>query len=85
MPDPFWQSIFQSIASAGLPAVLMAIAVWYLQKSNAELITQLNKEREERLCTLEAHIETCDKERSQLREKVIEMALRLGKVEEKQH
>jgi hypothetical protein len=63
---------------------MMAVAVWYLQKSNRELITQLNRERAERLDVLDKHVETCDKERAELRDKLMSFALRLGHVEDHQ-
>jgi hypothetical protein len=42
-------SIWEAIATAGFPAMLMALAVWWLQKSNRELVDALNTERSERL------------------------------------
>lgn len=67
MPPEIWNQI----ASAGLPALLMAIAVWYLQKGNNELVKELNRERSERLDTMERHIKDCDDDRKQLRDMLI--------------
>lgn len=67
MEQQLISSLLQGIGTAGLPALLMATAVWYLQKSNRELITQLNTERNERLTTMEKHMDVCDKERGELR------------------
>lgn len=63
MPPEIWQSI----ASAGLPALLMACAVWWLQKGNRELVVELNRERSERLDGMEGHISECDNDRKELR------------------
>lgn len=59
--------IWQSIASAGLPSLLMGVAVWWLTRSNSQLVTELNKERSERLDAMEKHIEACDADRKDLR------------------
>lgn len=67
MPPEIWNQI----AAAGLPALLMAVAVWYLQKSNNALVVELNKERSERLDAMEKHIEDCDMDRKQLRDMLI--------------
>lgn len=67
MPPEIWNQI----AAAGLPALLMAVAVWYLQKSNNALVVELNKERSERLDAMEKHIEDCDTDRKQLRDMLI--------------
>lgn len=67
MPPELWNQI----ASAGLPALLMAVAVWYLQKGNNELVKELNRERSERLDTMERHIKDCDDDRKNLRDMLI--------------
>jgi len=59
--------IWESIARAGLPALLMALAVWWLQKTNRELVGALNSERSERLDAMEQHIVACDADRKELR------------------
>lgn len=64
-------SVWEQIAAAGLPAVLMAAAVWWLQRSNSALVTELNKERGERLDAMETHIAECDKDRKELRDMLI--------------
>jgi hypothetical protein len=60
-------SIWETLASSGTPALLMACAVWWLQKGNRELVMELNKERSDRIDTLENHVVNCDKDRSELR------------------
>lgn len=60
-------SIWEAVATAGLPALLMAMAVWWLQKSNRELVGALNTERSERLDAMEKHIGECDFDRKELR------------------
>jgi len=69
--NPPTPDIWSAIASAGLPALLMGVAVWWLTRSNSQLITELNKERSERLDTLEKHVEDCDKDRKDLRDMLI--------------
>ena len=67
MPPEIWNQI----AAAGLPALLMGVAVWWLTRSNTELVNELNKERSERLDTMEGHIKDCDEDRKQLRDMLI--------------
>jgi hypothetical protein len=63
MPPELWNQI----ATAGLPSLLMAVAVWWLQKGNNQLVHELNKERSERLDVMEKHIAECDDDRKILR------------------
>lgn len=63
MPPDIWTSI----ASAGLPSLLMAVAVWWLSKGNQQLVAALNAERNERLDSMETHIRDCDADRKDLR------------------
>lgn len=67
MPPDIWESL----ARAGLPALLMACAVWWLQKSNRELVSALNNERSERLDAMENHIQACDTDRKELRDMLL--------------
>jgi hypothetical protein len=67
MPPEIWNSL----ASAGLPALLMGVAVWWLTRSNSQLISELNKERSERLDAMESHITECDRDRKELRDMLI--------------
>lgn len=67
MPPEIWNSL----ASAGLPALLMGVAVWWLTRSNSQLVTELNKERTERLDAMESHIAECDRDRKELRDMLI--------------
>ena len=63
MPPELWNQI----AAAGLPSLLMSVAVWWLQKGNNQLVQELNKERTERLDVMEKHIKECDDDRKILR------------------
>lgn len=63
MPTP---EIWDQLASAGLPALLMALAVWWLQKSNRELLTELNRERTDRLDLMQEQIANCEQDRAKL-------------------
>ena len=67
MPPELWNQI----AAAGLPALLMAVAVWWLQKGNNQLVNELNKERSQRLDVMEKHIKECDDDRKVLRDMLI--------------
>ncbi len=60
-------NIWEQVASAGVPALLMAVAVWWLQKGNRELVVELNRERSDRIDALEKHVEDCDTDRKDLR------------------
>lgn len=51
------QTVWDQIIAAGLPAVLMALAVWWLQRSNTTLVEELHVERKERLDSMAAEIE----------------------------
>ncbi|MEY4442984.1 MAG: hypothetical protein RL442_1984 [Pseudomonadota bacterium] len=63
MPPP---DLWNELASAGLPALLMAMAVWWLQKSNRELLTELNRERTDRLDLMQEQIAKCEDDRAKL-------------------
>lgn len=63
--------LWNQIASAGLPAILMSVAVWWLQKGNTQLVNQLNQERSERLDKMEKHVDECDRDRKELRDMLI--------------
>ena len=63
MPPP---DLWNELASAGLPALLMAMAVWWLQKSNRELLTELNRERTDRLDLMQEQITKCEDDRAKL-------------------
>lgn len=65
MTPPF--DIWQPLASAGLPALLMGIAVWWLQRGNSSLVAALNAERSDRLDGMEERIRDCDTDRRDLR------------------
>jgi hypothetical protein len=67
MPPDIWNQI----ASAGLPALLMAVAVWWLIKGNNQLVNELNRERSERLDKMERHVDECDRDRKELRDMLI--------------
>lgn len=67
MPPDIWNQI----ASAGLPALLMGVAVWWLIKGNNQLVHELNRERSERLDKMEKHVEDCDRDRKELRDMLI--------------
>lgn len=67
----FPPELLNQLASAGLPAVLMACAVWWLQKGNTQLVQELNRERSERLDRMEKHVEDCDRDRKELRDMLI--------------
>lgn len=51
------QSVWDQIIAAGLPAVLMALAVWWLQRSNTTLVGELHVERKERLDAMAGEME----------------------------
>ena len=63
--------IWESLARAGLPALLMALAVWWLQRTNRELVGALNNERSDRLDAMEQHIANCDTDRKELRDMLL--------------
>ena len=67
MPPELWQSI----ASAGLPSLLMAVAVYWLQAVIRSLLNELREERNERLDAMEKHITECDSDRKELRNMLI--------------
>jgi hypothetical protein len=67
MPPELWNAL----SSNGLPALLMGVAVWWLTRSNTDLITELNKERSERLDAMESQIAECDRDRREIRDMLI--------------
>lgn len=44
----------------------MALAVWWLQKSNRDLLTELNRERTDRLDLMQEQIQNCEQDRAKL-------------------
>jgi hypothetical protein len=69
--DDLWTKLLSGVVASGLPGVLLLFAIKWLQGNNRELIGELNKERTERISLLENHIEECDKDRKELRERVL--------------
>lgn len=74
----FWTAI----AEKGVTFVIMSIAIKWLvnrgekqdaasQASIKDLVTELHKERSERIDALEQHVELCDTDRRQLRDMLI--------------
>jgi hypothetical protein len=63
--------LLNALSSNGLPALLMGVAVWWLTRSNTDLITELNKERSERLDAMESQIAECDRDRREIRDMLI--------------
>ena len=77
MPPDILTNIWTSLISAGLPAVLLALAVRYLSTGNTALIRELNEERKERLDTMEEHItrlqersDGCERDRLELHKQI---------------
>jgi hypothetical protein len=73
MPDDLTAKLLSAAVSSGLPGLLMIFAIRWLQASNKELLTELNKERDERMSLLESHITECDTDRKDLRNKLLEI------------
>ena len=74
------QAIWEQLATAGLPALLMALAVWYLKSSNDKLVAELHKEREERLDSMAAELDrlrersdACERDRLELHRQMAEL------------
>lgn len=60
----------KSLVANGPVAALLFLAVWYLVKGNRELVTQINTHINARLKALEDHVDECNQERSELKEKL---------------
>lgn len=60
----------KSLVSNGPVGALLFLAVWYLVKGNRELVTQINTHINARLHALEKHVDECNQERSELKEKL---------------
>lgn len=81
--DPvFLSNLINGLVGAGLPSLLMAVAVCHLNKSNNVLIQELNREREERLDAMQAHIEkleaksdTCERDRLELHRQIAKLVI----------
>lgn len=73
-------TVWQQIASAGLPSLLMAIAVWWLQKNCSQMVAVLNQERSERLDMMESHVKECEEDRKRINEKVFDLAEKIGEL-----
>ena len=60
--------------TSGQPFLVFCLlaAIYWMQKGNADLIGRLHAERTQRLDTLEAKIQDCEKDRKALWEKLLE-------------
>lgn len=56
----------------GFPVVLLMVAIWWMQRSNNDLVARLHAERTERLDKLEVAIKECETDRRELWEKLLE-------------
>lgn len=79
-----FDALSKQLVSAGLPILMMAFAVWWLNKKSEagaaaaqatqkEFIAALNQERNERIQILEEKSDICEKDRYSLREQLIEI------------
>ena len=71
--DELFQIIWKGAAASGLPLLMLIYAIRWLQGNNRELITELNNERKERLNLLEEHVSECDRDRTDLRQQIINL------------
>lgn len=78
MTPEFWSGL----AEKGVTFILMAVAIRWLvvrgektdaasQASIKDLVTELHRERSERIDALETHVELCDTDRRELRDMLI--------------
>lgn len=63
--------MIQTLAPAGLPAVLMGVAIIWLKNSNAALVMEMNRERIERLDRMQEQITECERDRKELRDMLV--------------
>lgn len=77
--DDIYTKIITLAAGSGLPALLMIVAIRWLQSSNKELLQELNKERDERMTLMESHITECDADRKDLRNRLIDLLTHPGR------
>ena len=64
------EEIGKSLVANGPVAALLFLAVWYLVKGNRELVDQINTHINARLKALEDHVEECNQERSEMKERL---------------
>ena len=86
--DPFWSAVVEGLIKAGVPAVLLAVAVWWLVRGNSALINEIRNERKAHFETIAQrvneqakHIQVCDEDRAKLHEKHLDLALRMVDLE----
>ena len=83
-------SALKGISTSTLPCLLMALAIWWLQKSNNTWISALNLERDGRLKDHEERIEElqrrcteCEVDRADLRQKLFShLGVKFSKAQE---
>lgn len=75
MPPEIWNQV----AAAGLPCLLLSVAVWWLQRSNAEFHAENRTQWEKRFEMLNSHYKECDTDRKKLRKQLDDLTERFNK------
>ena len=74
MPESqLWEAVFKSILGAGGVATLLFFGVWWLNRNNNLLLSELKIERESRIKLLEAESTICRNDRITLHKVVNEL------------
>lgn len=72
--DPFVDTLLKALVSQGLPVVMLVIAVRWLNTQNQKERSARFGELNQRIAALEKAVEICDKDRRELRDRIIEIA-----------
>lgn len=70
MEPQVWNQLWQTAAGTGLGGLVLVMAIWWLQKSNAALLSELKMEREDRITSLENAEQACRVDRLELHKQV---------------
>jgi hypothetical protein len=60
------EQVIELSKGQAFPVVLLMVAIFWMQRMNADLIARLHAERTDRLDKLEAAIEECERDRKDL-------------------
>ncbi len=70
MEPQLWETIFKSMVSQGSVALLLFGVVWWLNRNNDKLLTELKAERIGRFTLIENELVICKADRAELNKQV---------------
>jgi len=66
------KELFELAHGQSFTVVILLVAIWWMNRTNSELIARLHVERAERLDRLETAISECERDRKELWQKILQ-------------